>query len=136
MQLEQRRDRNDRALRRDPELVGDILPERLEHVRRQLLRSPDRAARGKLQRVRRPHQTLEFAAGVRGIGLKEAPRTRAHQHIAAPVDADDARRQHAALAVANDGELLAIEDGGRRIAGAQIDADVERSRFHDWLASW
>ena len=80
------------------------------------------------------HQALEFAAGVRGVGVQETSSARTDDDIAARIDADHAWGQHAALVVADERDLFAVKYRDGRVGRAEIDADVERPRCHGFDA--
>src|SRR5262249_36707629 len=100
MQLKQRRNRNHSTLRRGAELISHVLSQRFQHFGRELLRLPEGSARWKLQLMRGAHQAFELAAGVCRICIQETSSTRPDGDVATRIDADHARRQNAAHAVA------------------------------------
>ena len=130
VQFEKRRDRDDRALRRDADLVGHILPQRSQDLGRQILGAFEHLAGRKRDLVRGAEQPLELALGVGRVEIQEASGAGADEDRAAAVDTHHARGQHAALSVADDGQRFTVEDRHRRIAGSKIDPDIKRLLGH------
>ena len=128
-QLEQRRRRDHRRPGHETGGVAHVRQQRRDDRRRQLLGQQRRARRLEGQPVRRPHQPLPFAARVRRVAVQRPLRPPADRPPAAGVHAHDGRRQGLAGGVGNDRDRIAIEHRDGRIAGAEVDADVD-ARSH------